>query len=117
MIFLIIEVINFIGFMIIRLISFLRKLITYKFTFIKILLNNSIYMMHPRVIPIKIKALNSPLLNLKIENKIINAVKIQNTISSIYVTKSFVLKDFLIILKKSNKIEIKKPFNINIKNK
>ena len=62
-------------------------------------------------------ALISPLLNLKIENNIIKEASIQKIISSIYVVKSLVLKDFLSILKTSNKIEIKKPLNINTINK
>ena len=45
----------------------------------------------------------SPLLKIKIEYKIIAPVIIQNTISSIYVTKSLVLKLILNILKTSNK--------------
>lgn len=62
-------------------------------------------------------ALNSPLVNLNTEYNIINAVITQNRISSIYVTILLVLNDFLSILKMSNKIEIKKPFSINIINK
>ena len=65
----------------------------------------------------KIKALNSPLLNLNIEYSIINVVINQKRISSIYVIKSLVLNDFLSILKISNKIDIKNPFNIKTKNK
>lgn len=63
------------------------------------------------------KALNSPLVNLNTEYNIINAVITQKRISSIYVNILLVLNDFLSILKMSNKIEIKKPFNINITNK
>ena len=62
-------------------------------------------------------ALNSPSLNLNVEYRIKKAVKIQNTMSSIQVIISFVLKDFLSILKTSNKMEIKKPFSIKIINK
>ena len=83
----------------------------------KILLNISIYIIAPMPIPTNINPLKCPFVNLKIEYKIINAVIIQKRISSIYVIKSVVLKDFLSILKKSNKIEIKKPFNIKIINK
>ena len=110
-------IINFIGFIIKKSISDFKTLIIRKLIFIKILLNNSIYITIPNAIPIKIYALNSPLLNLKIEYKIISVAKIQKIISSIYVIKSVVLNDFLRILNKSNKMEIKKPFNIKIINK
>lgn len=67
--------------------------------------------------PTNINALNLPLLNLNTEYSTIKALKIQKIISSILVTKSLVLKDFLSILKISNNIPIKKPFNIKIINK
>ena len=75
------------------------------------------YTIIPIAIPTNIKALKFPFVNLNIEYNIISAVIIQKRISSIYVIKSFVLKDFLSILKKSNRIEIKKPFNMKIINK
>lgn len=60
---------------------------------------------------------NSPLLNVNIEYKIINPVKIQNSMSSRYVIKSFVAITFLDILKKSNNKPINIPLIIKIKNK
>ena len=51
-------------------------------------------------------------MNLKIEYNINNPVIIPNRTSSIYVTKSGVLKLFLKILKQSKIMPIKKPFNI-----
>ena len=60
------------------------------------------YKKAPSAIPKNMKNLISPLLKIKIEYKTIIPVIIQNIISSIYVTKSLVLKLSLKILKKSN---------------
>ena len=62
-------------------------------------------------------ALNSPLLKTNNEYITIKAEIIQNKMSSMYVIKLGVLKLFLNILKISNVIPIKIPFNKNIKNK
>ena len=59
----------------------------------------------------------SPLLNVNVLYNMINPVKIQNMMSWIYVIMSFVLNDFLRILKKSNKSPIKIPLSMKIKNK
>ena len=59
----------------------------------------------------------SPLLNVNVLYSMINPVKIQNMMSWIYVIMSFVLNDFLRILKKSNKSPIKIPLSMKIKNK
>ncbi len=109
--------INITGFIIIMETTFFIKFMMYKLVFIKILLNTSIYIIIPQAIPININALNSPLLNLNIEYNTTTADKIQNKISSKPVIKSLVLNDFRSILKKSNKIEIKKPITIKIINK
>lgn len=109
--------INITGFIIMIEIIFFIKFMMYKLVFINILLNTSIYIITPQAIPINIYALNSPLLNLNIEYNIMTADKIQNKTSSKQVIKSLVLKDLRSILKKSNKIEIKKPFIIKIINK
>ena len=82
----------------------------------KILLNNNIYNATPKNTPKNMQALNSPLLNLKIEYKKINPVKIQKSISCKFVLRSDVLNDFRTILKISNKTPIIKPLNIKIKN-
>lgn len=89
----------------------------YRLNFIKILLKISKYINIPIAIPINKNALKTPLLNLNIEYSIIKAVNIQKSISSKVVIKSFVLKDFLSILKTSNNIPIKKPSNMKIINK
>ena len=75
------------------------------------------YKKAPSAIPKNMKNLISPLLKIKIEYKTIIPVIIQNIISSIYVTKSLVLKLSLKILKKSNIKPIYNPFITNIKNK
>lgn len=62
-------------------------------------------------------ALNCPLLKTNNEYITIKAEIIQNKMSSMYVIKLGVLKLFLNILKISNVIPIKIPFNKNIKNK
>ena len=79
------------------------------------LLNKSKYIIVPKIIPKKIYALISPLLNLNIEYSTIVPVITQKITSSIYVIKSLVLKDFLSILNISNIKPIKKPFRIKIK--
>ena len=57
-----------------------------------ITLNKVMYKKAPSAIPKNMKNLISPLLKIKIEYKTIIPVIIQNIISSIYVTKSLVLK-------------------------
>lgn len=75
------------------------------------------YINTPHNIPTNMYPLSSPLLNLNIEYNIIEPVIIQKHISSKYVIKSAVLKDFLSILKTSNSNPIKKPFSMNIANR
>ena len=87
-----------------------------KFTLIKVLLNSNMYNSEPKKTPKNMYALNSPLLNLKIEYKRINPVKIQKNTSCKFVPKFDVLNDFRIILKMSNRIPIINPLSIKIKN-
>ena len=89
---------------------FFKVTIILTFIFIINELIVSIYTVMPIKTPKSINNRISPLLNTNIEYSIIAPVKIQNIISSIYVIKSFVLKLFLRILKKSNN----KPINIPI---
>jgi len=74
-------------------------------------------MVKPIPKPKNIKSLKLPSEKLYIQYIMLNPVNIQNMISSTFVIKFIVLKDFLKILKKSNKIPIKIPFKVNIKNK
>ena len=79
-----------------------------------ILLIKNIYIMMPLISPINTYPLKFPLLNVKMLYKIMIPVKIQNTMSLIYVIKSVVLKLCLSILKMSNKSPILIPVKINI---
>ena len=74
---------------------------------------NTIPIANPRNIKNRI----SPLLKVNIEYNIRNPVRIQNIISSMYVTKLGVLKLFLSILKKSKIKPIINPSKANIKNR
>ena len=71
----------------------------------------------PIAIPINMKNLISPLLKINIEYNIKKPVRIQNKISSMYVTKFDVLKLLRNILKKSNIKPIMIPSNVKTKSK
>lgn len=81
------------------------------------LLNNSMYKAIPIITPINMKKRISPLLKVNIEYSTKTPVRIQNNISSMYVTKFDVLKLFRNILKKSNNKPIIIPSKVKIKNK
>lgn len=103
--------------LIIVIINFFIIDITFTTVLIIKLLSVKIYMVKPIPKPKNIKSLKLPSEKLYIQYIMLNPVNIQNMISSIFVIKFIVLKDFLKILKKSNKIPIKIPFKVNIKNK
>lgn len=87
------------------------------FTFIIKELKVTMYIKMPIPIPRTINKRISPLENVHIEYNNIRPARIQKIMSSIYVTKSFVEKDFLSILKKSNNKPIITPTKIKIRNK
>ena len=103
--------------LIIVIINFFIIDITFTTVLIIKSLSVKIYIVKPIPKPKNIKSLKLPSEKLYIQYIMLNPVNIQNMISSTFVIKFIVLKDFLKILKKSNKIPIKIPFKVNIKNK
>lgn len=106
---------NFIGIIIIKFIIFLIIEIMKILAFIKMLLKINKYSVSPIKTPKNRNTLISPLLNFIIEYKSNNPVIIPNKTSSMYVTKSGVLKLLLRILKQSKSIPIKTPLRMKIK--